>query len=292
MMMMTLRKSALRPLLSVSVPWSMTCSSTLKTSGGLLDLVEQQHGMRLLGDGLGQQAALVETDVAGRRADQAAHRVPLHVLGHVEADQLDAEDVGQLLGDFSLADAGRAAEQEGANRLVGPTEARARHLDGGRQRIDGRVCPNTTLFKSRSRVLSLLRSSLDTWAGGMRAILATMSSTSARVMVFFCLLLGKMRCGTGLVDDVNGLVRQMAVVDELGRELGRRLQSAQRARCVVLLEARLQALEDLDGLLDRGLGHVDLLETPRQRRVLSKMPRYSVKVVAPMHFIAPWTVRA
>ena len=33
MMMMTLRKSALRPLLSVSVPWSITCSSTLKTSG-------------------------------------------------------------------------------------------------------------------------------------------------------------------------------------------------------------------------------------------------------------------
>ncbi len=33
MTMMTLRKSALRPLLSVSVPWSITCSSTLKTSG-------------------------------------------------------------------------------------------------------------------------------------------------------------------------------------------------------------------------------------------------------------------
>ena len=33
MMMMTLRKSALRPLLSVSVPWSITCSSTLKMSG-------------------------------------------------------------------------------------------------------------------------------------------------------------------------------------------------------------------------------------------------------------------
>ena len=31
-------------------------------------------------------------------------------------------------------------------------------------------------------------------AGGMRAILATISSTSSRVMVFFCLLLGRMRC--------------------------------------------------------------------------------------------------
>ncbi len=33
MMMMTLRKSALRPLLSVSVPWSITCSRMLKMSG-------------------------------------------------------------------------------------------------------------------------------------------------------------------------------------------------------------------------------------------------------------------
>jgi hypothetical protein len=42
MMIVTLRKSALRPLLSVSVPWSMTCSRMLKMSGmRLLDLVEQ-----------------------------------------------------------------------------------------------------------------------------------------------------------------------------------------------------------------------------------------------------------
>jgi hypothetical protein len=36
----------------------------------LLDLVEQQHAVRLLGERLGQQAALVEADVARRRADQ------------------------------------------------------------------------------------------------------------------------------------------------------------------------------------------------------------------------------
>ncbi len=33
MMMITLRKSALRPLLSVSAPWSITCSRILKMSG-------------------------------------------------------------------------------------------------------------------------------------------------------------------------------------------------------------------------------------------------------------------
>jgi len=36
---------------------------------------------------------------------------------------------------------------------------------------------------------------------------------------------------------------------------------------VVLFETRLQALQNLDRLLDRGLDHVDLLETARQRRV-------------------------
>jgi small-conductance mechanosensitive channel len=69
----------------------------------LLDLVEQQHRVRLLRDRLGQQAALVEADVARRRADQAAHRMALHVLAHVEADQLDAEDVGELPRDLGLA---------------------------------------------------------------------------------------------------------------------------------------------------------------------------------------------
>ena len=36
------------------------------------DLIEQQHGMRLLGDRFGQQPALIEADIARRRADQPA----------------------------------------------------------------------------------------------------------------------------------------------------------------------------------------------------------------------------
>ena len=46
----------------------------------LLDLVEQKHRVRVLVDGVGQQAALVEADIARRRADQARDRVPLHVF--------------------------------------------------------------------------------------------------------------------------------------------------------------------------------------------------------------------
>ena len=54
-------------------------------------------------------------------------------------------------------------------------------------------CPNTTLLISRSKVCSLLRSSTVTDCGGIRAILATISSISGRPMVFFCLDLGRMR---------------------------------------------------------------------------------------------------
>ena len=36
---------------------------------GLLDLVQQQNRMRMLEDGVGQQAALIEADIARRRAD-------------------------------------------------------------------------------------------------------------------------------------------------------------------------------------------------------------------------------
>jgi hypothetical protein len=52
---------------------------------GLLDLVQQQHAVGILVDAVGQQAALVEADIAGRRADQPRDRVALHIFRHVEA---------------------------------------------------------------------------------------------------------------------------------------------------------------------------------------------------------------
>ena len=66
---------------------------------------------------------------------------------------------------------------------------------------------------------------------------------------------------TGFVDHIDRLVGQMPVVDELGRQLSRRLQRTERVlHAVVLFEARLQAFENLDRLLDRRLDDVDLLE--------------------------------
>jgi hypothetical protein len=74
---------------------------------------------------------------------------------------------------------------------------------------------------------------------------------------------------TGLVDDVDRLVRQEAVGDVACGELRGHAQRLVRvAQTVVILEARLQALENLVGVVGGGLEHVDLLETTAQRLVL------------------------
>ena len=85
---------------------------------GFFDFVKQQHAMRFFGNGFCKQATLVESDVAGRGANESAHGMAFHVLGHVKANQIDAHDVGQLLGRFGFANARGAAEQEGTNRFV------------------------------------------------------------------------------------------------------------------------------------------------------------------------------
>src|SRR6188768_2153420 len=110
----TCRKSPCLPLLSVS----------------LLDLVQQEHRVWSLGYGFGQKAAAVVTDVARWRANQPRYGVALHVLAHVEANQLDAHGLGQLACGFGLADAGRTGEQIRADRLLLRPETGARQLDG------------------------------------------------------------------------------------------------------------------------------------------------------------------
>jgi len=80
----------------------------------------------------------------------------------------------------------------------------------------------------------------------------------------FLLALGEypLRCAR-LVDHVNRLVGQMPIVDVLGRQLGGgRKRSRRILHAMVLLKARLEPTQNLDGLLDRRLHHIDLLEAP------------------------------
>ena len=74
----TLRKSTVRPWPSVSRPSSSTCSRMSKTSGCAFSTSSSsttEYGPAA--HRLGELAALVVADVAGRRADQPGHRVLL-----------------------------------------------------------------------------------------------------------------------------------------------------------------------------------------------------------------------
>src|SRR5919198_599682 len=73
---------------------------------------------------------------------------------------------------------------------------------------------------------------------------------------------------SGIVDEIDGLVRQKAVGDVAVRQLRGRLQRlVGDVDLVVGLVAVAQALEDLHGLLDRRLVDRDLLEAALQRGV-------------------------
>ena len=106
----------------------------LKTSGWAFSTSSSRiDRVGLAPDRLGQLAALFEADVAGRRADEAADVVPLHELAHVDLDQgvLAAEhELGEGLGQLGLADAGRAQEDERADRALGILQAGPGAADG------------------------------------------------------------------------------------------------------------------------------------------------------------------
>jgi hypothetical protein len=83
--------------------------------------------------------------------------------------------------------------------------------------------------------------------------------------------------GTGLIDHVDGLVRQLAVIDVARRQFHRRLiASSVYFDLVEVLEIGLQALQDLDRIRHRRLVHIDLLEPAHQARSFSKNWRYSL----------------
>ena len=74
---------------------------------------------------------------------------------------------------------------------------------------------------------------------------------------------------TRLIDDIDGLVWQVAVVDVTRGEFGRsRERTGLVLHTVVLLKPRLETLQNLNGLVDRGFVDIDLLEATRQGVVL------------------------
>ena len=85
------------------------------------DLVEQDHLVGTAPHGLGQDTALVVTDITRGRADQTGHGVFLHEFAHVDAHHglvVVEQKFGERLGQLGLPHPGRAEEQEAADRPV------------------------------------------------------------------------------------------------------------------------------------------------------------------------------
>ncbi len=95
--------------------------------------------MRVLIDGVGEQAALIESDIAWGRADQAADGMALHIFAHIKPQEFDTESHGELTRGFRLACPRGAGEQVRSNRLIGVTQPGPGHLHGGGKLFDGLV---------------------------------------------------------------------------------------------------------------------------------------------------------
>ena len=116
----------------------------------LLDLVEQHDRVGAAADRLGQLARLLVADVARRRADQPRDGVLLLVLGHVDADHrvlVVEQELGERARQLGLADAGRAEEDEAAERTVRILQAGAGAADGVGDRRDRLVLADDALVQ-------------------------------------------------------------------------------------------------------------------------------------------------
>ena len=108
---------------------------------GLLDLVEQHDAIGPPAHRLGQTPALAVADIAGRRALEGRDGVRLLELRHVDRDDVllaAVERFGERERRLGLADAGRPAQHEDADRLVGIVESGAVGLDASWRSSRGR----------------------------------------------------------------------------------------------------------------------------------------------------------
>jgi hypothetical protein len=311
----------------------------------LLDLVEQEHAVRLAPHGLRELAALVVADVAGGRADEPGHGVLLHVLRHVDADHrvlVAEQELGERARQLRLADAdGPRNTNEPVGRF-GVLEARAGPADRLRDDLDGGLLADDALVELVLHPHELLRLGLgelehrdagphgddvgDLLLADGRALLALglaglplllelallvrqapLLVAQVRGLLELLVLDGRLLEATGLldlglelavdggrrhrldalarrglVDEVDGLVGQLAVGDVAIGELRRGREGlVGDLDLVVLLVAVAQALEDLHGLLGDGCSTRICWKRRSSAESRSRYLRYSSSVVAP-----------
>ncbi len=253
----------------------------------------------------------------------------LHELAHVDLDErvLAAEhELGEGLGELRLPDAGRAEEDERADRALRVLQAGTGAADGLRDDLDGLLLADDPVVERVLHVEQplglLLGDARDRDAGPHRDDLGDLLLADGRLVaghlglplgaqlvdlllggglglaqrrrlfVFLVVdrrvlllgdpvevLLGLAQGGRrgrvaqadargGLVDEVDRLVREVAVRDVADRQVSGGLDRLVRDRdLVVLLVALADAHQDVDGLLERRLLDHDGLEAALERGV-------------------------
>ena len=99
----------------------------------LFDFVQQNDGVGLTADLLGQLTTFFIAYVSGRRSDQARYSELLHVFAHVDADECIfrvKEIPAQYFGKLGFTDTGRAKEDESADWFIWVFQASTVALNG------------------------------------------------------------------------------------------------------------------------------------------------------------------
>src|SRR2546425_9444191 len=119
----------------------------------LLDLVEEDDRVGASTRGFGELPAFVIADVARWRPDQAGHRVPFHVLGHVDPDHrafVVEEELGECARQLGFPDSGGPEEEERADGPIGVGEPRPRAPDRVGHGAEGLVLADDAPREPRS----------------------------------------------------------------------------------------------------------------------------------------------
>ena len=188
------------------------------------DLIEQQDAVGMFADPVGEQSALVKTDIAGGSADQPRHGMLFHVLTHVKAKELHPEDTGHLARNLGLADTGRTGKQKTAHRTAGGAQAGTGALDGGHQGPDSVILAEDYLFQAVFELLQFSAIRSRHALGGNACHFSHNFFNISGVDFFAVRRTAQSHKGAGLIDDIDGLVRQVAVIEILGGKLHGRLQ--------------------------------------------------------------------
>ena len=177
----------------------------------------------------------------------------------------------ELARDLGLADAGGAGEQEAADRLALVAQARARHLDRRGERLDGLVLAEDHQLEVALEVLQQVavggRDVLGRDARHARDDVLDLRAPrrAPRARPPAC---SRSRAPASSTTSIALSGRCRSLMCRSASSAAARSASSAYSTPWCSSNLRLQALQDLDRLGHRGLGHVDLLEAARQRVVL------------------------